>query len=29
MGKVADMAEKPSDDAPVARLAALEPTRPR
>jgi len=28
MGKVADLAEKPSDDAPMARLAALEPTRP-
>jgi hypothetical protein len=36
MGKVADMAEKPSERAdedppppPDARLAALEPTRPR
>jgi len=28
MGKVADMAEKPSEDPPQARLAALEPTRP-
>jgi hypothetical protein len=29
MGKVADMAEKPPDGPPEARLAALEPTRPR
>jgi uncharacterized protein (TIRG00374 family) len=29
MGKVADMADKPPDRPPEARLAALEPTRPR
>jgi uncharacterized membrane protein YbhN (UPF0104 family) len=29
MGKVADMTEKPPDGPPEARMAALEPTRPR
>jgi hypothetical protein len=29
MGRVADMAEKPPENPPAARMAALEPTRPR